>query len=219
MSFSMINRLFLTMDDFIKEACVGNLKDALAAEQKGADRIELCANLQVGGTTPSEKLITDAMNELKIPIRVMIRPRGGDFVYSSEELAEMTVAIEFCKSIGVEGVVFGVLNDDLSMDIAAISKLLTIAKPLKVVIHKAIDETPNLLETVRELIDIGGVTTILTSGGAATALEGKETLKQMLELAQRKIEIMPAGKVTSENVEALHGFLGSTAYHGKCIVS
>lgn len=219
MSFSMINRLFLTMDDFIKEACVGNLKDALAAEQKGADRIELCANLQVGGTTPSEKLITDAMNELKIPIRVMIRPRGGDFVYSSEELAEMTVAIEFCKSIGVEGVVFGVLNDDLSMDIAAISKLITIAKPLKVVIHKAIDETPNLLEAVRELIDIGGVTTILTSGGAVTALEGKETLKQMLELAQRKIEIMPAGKVTSENVETLHGFLGSTAYHGKRIVS
>lgn len=202
----------------IKEACVGDLKESIIAEKKGADRLELCAELHLGGTTPSEELILQAKQQVKIPLRIMIRPRGGNFIYSEAELAEMRNSIEFCKKAGVEAVVFGILKEDNILDLEAISELAALAQPLKVVVHKAIDLTPDPLEAAKELCRIGKIDTILTSGGKPTAFEGKEVLRQMIDSCGKELEIMPAGKVSEENLEELHLLLGAQAYHGKLIV-
>ena len=206
------------MNIFITEACVGSLDQILEARNKGADRVEFCDRLDLEGITPPRQMILNAKAEGKIPLRVMIRPRGGNFVYTDEEFREMISSIEYCKALGVEGVVFGILQADGSLDIEKISRLTKIAHPLKVTIHKAIDETPNPVDAVRELVLIDGVTGILTSGGKNTANEGKEVLKKMLEISGDRVEIIPAGGITRTNVKKLHSFVGAKAYHGKRIV-
>ncbi len=206
------------MKNIIKEACVGNLNEAIKAEKQGADRLELCAELHLGGTTPSEELILQAKQRVHIPLRIMIRPRGGDFVYSEEELQEMRASIEFCKTAGVEAVVFGILDKDNRLDLEKISELARLAQPLKVVVHKAIDLTPDPLEAAKALYELEGIDTILTSGGQPTAFEGKEVLQQMIECCGDKIQIMPGGKVSEDNLEQLNDLLGAKAYHGKLIV-
>lgn len=207
-----------SMKPYIKEACVDSLKQALQAEKNGANRIELCDRLDLGGTTPSESLIKQVHDKLSIPIRVMIRPRGGDFVYSKEELQQMITSIEFCKSLGVEGVVFGVLNKKNHLVLDQLSQLIETSLPMKVVIHKAIDLTPDPVVATTELLKLNGISTILSSGGNRTAYEGRENLKAMIAVAGQGFEIMPGGKVTSANLEALHAILGARAYHGKKIV-
>lgn len=204
--------------NYIKEACVETLKQAIRAEKAGADRIELCANLDIGGITPSFELIREVKERVSIPIRIMIRPRGGDFIYSQEEIRMMKMQIEYCKTQSIEGVVFGVLKRDNTLDVKTISELAKVAFPIKVTIHKAIDETPNIMQALEQLLMIDSVTTILTSGGKTTAEEGKKTLRGMIELAQEKLEIMPAGSITTANVARLHEFVNAKAYHGKRIV-
>lgn len=203
---------------YLVEACVETLKQAITAENNGADRIELCANLHLGGVTPTKELIRKVKKELQIPIRVMIRPRGGDFPYSSAELAQMRKTIEFCKEIGVDGVVLGVLKDDKTIDLSVLIELAKIAKPLQVIFHKAIDETPNILESVIMLKETGLVDGILSSGGCATALEGASALMEMLKRAGEELEIICAGKVTSSNLKEVHQNIGAGAYHGRRIV-
>lgn len=203
---------------YLKEACVGTLQESINAEKRGADRIELCANLEVGGTTPSENLIEAAKQKLTIPIRVMIRPRGGDFIYTEEELLEMQAQIQHCKKIGVDAVVFGVLKRDHTLDLENISKLASLAQPLKVVIHKAIDETPDILKATKDLSEIKEIDTILSSGGKATAVEGKGVLREMSEIAKDRLQIMPAGDVSNQNLEILHAAMDAKVYHGKRIV-
>lgn len=206
------------MSKYIKEACVETFQQAVNAEKEGADRIELCAALHLDGLTPSEDLILQVKKQLNIPVRVMIRPRGGDFVYSEAELDQMQASVEFCKTVGVEGVVFGILNRDRTLNLKAISKITNIAQPLKVIIHKAVDHTPYPLESLRELCKITGITGVLTSGGARTAFEGKEILKEMLNLSGEQLEIVVAGKVTHLNNEEMHKLINAKAYHGKLIV-
>lgn len=205
------------MDIFIREACVDSLDQALVAEKKGADRIELCSDLQYDGLTPSENLISEAKKRLNIPVRVMIRPRSGNFVYSEQELLQMEKAIAFCRKVGVEGVVFGILKSDHTLDLNLISRLAVQAFPLKVVIHKAIDDTPDPVKALADLTKLGGIATVLSSGGAKTAHGGREVLKEMIETSGN-IEVMPAGKITAGNVDELHRLLEARAYHGKKIV-
>jgi len=203
---------------FIKEACVETLEQAIAAEKGGADRIELCANLDVDGLTPPKDLIIEVSKHLNIPIRVMIRPRAGNFIFSEKELTEMKASIIICRITEVEGVVFGALKTDHNLNIDAISILTNLAFPLKVVIHKAIDDTPDLLKSLKKLSLIKGVSTVLTSGGANTVFEGEEILKKMIKISPKEIEIMPAGKITDVNLNVVHSLLGASAYHGKRIV-
>ncbi|WP_373055731.1 copper homeostasis protein CutC [Zunongwangia sp. H14] len=204
--------------NYLKEACVETFQQAMNAENLGANRIELCARLDLEGITPSKELIKQCMDRLNIPLRIMIRPRAGDFVYSEEEMEKMKSSIRFCKDLGVDGVVFGILNKDKTLNLDAISKLVNFALPLKVIIHKAIDETPHILTAVKELCQIGGITSILTSGGKLRALEGIPVLKNMIEISRNQVEIIPAGNITSENVEDIHLQLGAKVYHGKLIV-
>ncbi|MDN3595415.1 copper homeostasis protein CutC [Zunongwangia endophytica] len=206
------------MTNFITEACVESLDEALKAEALGADRVELCANLALDGITPERDVIKQAKDLLSIPIRVMIRPRGGDFIYSEAEFKMMKQNIEFCKSVGVEGVVFGILNEDKTLDLDRIAVLVEIAKPLKVVIHKAIDETPDILKATEDIVKINGINTILTSGGKTTAEEGISTLKRMIAIAGNQLEIMPAGSITKENLDQMHKSVDAWAYHGRQIL-
>jgi len=131
---------------YIKEVCVESVEQALLAEQKGADRIELCGDLSVGGITPDFSIIQKVKEKLLIPIRIMIRPRGGDFIYSEKEFEMMKMQIMYCKKVNVEGVVFGILKQDNTLDIERIKGLVNIATPMKVVIHKAIDETKKTIK-------------------------------------------------------------------------
>lgn len=207
------------MEGIIIEACVEDLEHALNSQAKGANRIELCSNLAVEGLTPSEKLIREAKETLNIPIRVMIRPRAGDFCYSQDELAQMRESIELCKKIGVEGVVFGILNEDNTLNIEMTKSLAEESYPLKVVIHKAIDSTPDPVETLKQLLEIKEISTVLTSGGKDNAFEGAEILKKMIRLAGDEIEILAQGHITKNNFAELHDLIGASAYHGKYIVT
>ena len=132
----------------IKEVCVDSLEDALKAEKNGANRIELCGRLDLDGLTPSRDLIRNAVSILKIPIRVMIRPKHPSFEYSEDEINTMIDDIKFCKSLGVDGVVFGCLDENSNFQMDQINRLSIIAKPLNVIIHKAIDYTSSILDSL-----------------------------------------------------------------------
>lgn len=203
---------------YIKEACVEGLAQAQNAEKQGADRLELCAHLELDGLTPDFETIKSVCHACKIPIRVMIRPKGGGFIYSDAEFLEMKQSIQLCKELGVEGVVFGITTSDNRLDIERIKELVQVASPLKVTIHKAIDSVTNPLEELGKLLKIEGIDAVLTSGKGQTWDEGQELLQKMVEKARKRIEVIACGKVTNENIEEVHKRIQSTAYHGKLIV-
>lgn len=202
----------------ILEACVETFEEALKAESLGANRIELCDDLSVGGITPSYALLDSVKKQLKIPVMVMIRPRGGNFVYDSSELKLMKQSIDVCKSLRVMGVVFGILDQQNLIDAKSTKILAEYASPLEVTFHKAIDETPDPVGSVETLAQIKGVTRILTSGGKATALEGARYINQMNEIATDHLKILAAGRITNENIEEISNILKVNEFHGRKIV-
>ena len=151
-------------------------------------------------------------------MRVMIRQRPGGFHYQEGEISEMIMQIGRFKALPVDGFVFGLLDETGHIDIPGTMRLVRAAHPFHVTFHKAIDATPNPVHAVRQLKELGGISTILTSGGAQTAIEGAETIRQMLEAAGDDLEIMACGKVTSENLSRVHDLIGAPAYHGRRIV-
>jgi len=201
----------------IREACVGNFVEAKKAQIAGAERIELCENLSEGGTTPSYGTVKKVLEKIKIPVLVMIRPRGGDFCYTSSEIDIMIEDIRLFKKLGVKGVVLGVLTKDNKIDYPILKKLLKETKGMEVTFHKAIDDILNPAGEIEKLVKLG-IDRILTSGGATTALEGKETLNQMIHEASGQIKIVVAGGVTRENFEEVRSKIPSTEFHGKKIV-
>ncbi|MEL7004544.1 MAG: copper homeostasis protein CutC [Bacteroidota bacterium] len=202
----------------IKEACTETIDQCIQAQQLGADRVEFCADLQNDGLTPAHEDISTAFGKLAIPIRVMIRPRAGDFVYNEWEIQKMKADIEFCKNVGVEGVVFGVCTTEGRLDLELISELAQLAFPLKVVIHKAIDHCLDPLIELKRLNTIKNVSAVLTSGKSKTALEGIPVLKSLLKAADSKLQIVACGKITKDNLAHIHNLLGASAYHGRQIV-
>ena len=157
------------------------------------------------------------MKKLNIPTFVIIRPRGGDFYYTPEEIEIMKEDIKVCKNLGVKGVVIGALNRDNTINYEAIQDMITLAKPMSVTFHKAIDELKDPVSEVKKLAKIG-VNRILTSGTKETALEGKEILKKMIKEAGDEIIIIVAGKVTKENLDKISTLIPTKEYHGKKIV-
>jgi len=201
----------------IKEACIENFTQAFVAQNAGASRIELCENLAEGGTTPSYGTIKACIEKLAIPSFVMIRPRGGDFVYSEEELQIMQADINCCKALGVPAVVFGLLTKDGAIDETNTRKLIELARPMQVTFHKAFDELREPLKGLETLIQLG-VDRILTSGTKATAHEGAEILNQLITRADGRIIIVAAGKVTKDNLNKLIQHIRTSEFHGKKIV-
>lgn len=201
----------------IREKCIGSFLEAIEAQELGAERVELCDNLTEGGTTPSYGTIKVVVEKLNIPTFVIIRPRGGDFYYTPEEIEIMKEDIKVCKNLGVKGVVIGALNRDNTINYEAIQDMITLAKPMSVTFHKAIDELKDPVSEVKKLAKIG-VNRILTSGTKETALEGKEILKKMIKEAGDEIIIIVAGKVTKENLDEISTLIPTKEYHGKKIV-
>jgi copper homeostasis protein len=201
----------------ILEACVENLSEALMAQERGADRIELCENLAAGGTTPSFGTIVTCKKHLSIPVIVMIRPRGGNFVYSNLEVDSMLEDIRICQKAGVDGIATGALTSAGDIDLHILRRLIHEADSLQITFHKAIDETRNIETEIEKLKDTG-IHRVLTSGGAPTAMEGSRMLNKLIHLTAGKLVILTAGKVTAENLDALSRLIPSTEFHGRKIV-
>lgn len=181
------------------EVCCNSLESALNAQEAGADRIELCSELGVGGITPSYGLIRLVKEQLKIPIHVLIRPRGGHFTYSNYELDVMKVDIEFCKEMGVAGIVTGVLTNDFYVHLDQMAELIALLKPLHFTFHRAFDWVVNPQEALKELEELA-VDTILTSGQQLKAEDGLSLLKTY-QTQVKKITLMAGGGINIDNAK------------------
>jgi len=181
------------------EISVEALESALAAERGGADRIELCADLSLGGVTPGTDLMRTTRAQVRIPIFSMVRPRAGDFVYSTAEFAEMKRSVVGAKEAGMDGVVLGVLTKQHRVDVERTRELTELARPSPVTYHRAFDEITDLHQALEDIIQ-SGAKRILTSGGAKSALEGAATLAKLIEAAGERIAIVPGAGISSINI-------------------
>ena len=195
-----------------------NLESALIAEKAGADRIELCDNYAEGGTTPSLATIEAAVRMLKIPVFVMIRPRGGDFIYTDIDFSLMKRDIELCRNAGAAGVVFGMLNVDNKIDSLRCAELISIAGSMKTTFHKAFDEIKDQKEALEKIISLGFYR-VLTSGGAPSAIDGTKSIKALLAQSAGRIQILAGGGVRSNNVIQLISLTGVSEIHSAAISS
>ncbi|MBV7531153.1 copper homeostasis protein CutC [Chitinophaga sp. sic0106] len=194
------------------EICAGSVTSCIAAEKGGASRIELCDNLLEGGTTPSYGTIALAREKVKIDLYPIIRPRGGDFLYSDIEFDTMKRDVLLCKQLGCNGVVIGILTPNGKVDKARCKELVDLAWPMGVTFHRAFDMTDNPFEALEDIISIG-CERILTSGCRNTAMEGAELLKELVERADDRIAIMAGSGVRSTNIDTLVKTTGVTEFH------
>jgi copper homeostasis protein len=194
------------------EICVDSAEGAFAAERGGADRVELCDNLLEGGTTPSAGCIKVARRGLKIGLQVIIRPRGGDFLYSAAELDVMREDIRMAKDLGANGVVLGCLTAAGDIDCARTEELIALARPLNVTFHRAFDMCRNPKTALEDLIKLG-VDRVLTSGQEATCLEGLELLAMLVQQAAGRIIILPGGGITPRNIRKIVAETGAQEVH------
>ncbi len=180
------------------EICVESTASAIAAQQGGAHRVELCQNLDVGGTTPAAEIIEQTRKSISIALHVMIRPRGGDFFYSEVEFAMMENDIDVAKGLKADGVVFGLLNPDQTIDRDRTELLVSRARPLSVTFHRAFDETAEPMKALEDVVACGA-DRILTSGQRKSAQEGIALIAKLSEAARNRTEIMAGAGITAEN--------------------
>ena len=200
------------MNSPLIEGCVDSYASAMAAARGGADRLELCANLSIGGTTPSHALFRQVRRDCGARINVLIRPRFGDFLYTEEELEEMGEEIAAFRNLGAGGVVIGVLTPDGELDTAWMARLMERAAGMEVTLHRAFDMTRDPFAALEEAVRLG-VTTILTSGQAGSAPQGKELLRELTAQAAGRIDIMAGAGVNQTNIRMLHAYTGVTSFH------
>lgn len=215
------------MKNFVFELCAESLEAARVAEAGGANRIELCSDLAIGGLTPGHSLMEATVEALRIPVHVLIRPRGGDFAYSSREFALMRCQTLEAKAVGAAGVALGVLHPDGRIDVERTRELVELAFPLKVTFHRAFDETPEVGQALEDVIR-SGADCLLTSGGAPNVLLGAPAIAKLREQAGNRLDVMAGGGLRLETlidvlrrtgVSYLHGSLlrktaGSNGSHG-----
>nr|WP_326125908.1 copper homeostasis protein CutC [uncultured Oscillibacter sp.] len=194
------------------EGCVDSYASAMAAAAAGADRLELCANLAIGGTTPSPALFKQVQRDCNVPINVLIRPRFGDFLYSRPEMEEMCTEIRAFRSLGANGVVIGALTPEGDLDTEKMRRLMDCAGEMEVTLHRAFDMTRDPLEALEAAVSLG-CRTILTSGQAAGAPAGLEVLKTLRTRAAGRIDIMAGCGVKKENIRLLYQGAGITSFH------
>jgi copper homeostasis protein len=194
------------------EISVETLEAAMAAERGGANRIELCGNLSIGGITPDDELLRAVRARVRIPIFSMVRPRAGDFAYSGAEFSEMRRSIAHAKESGMDGVVLGVLTKDRRVDVERTRELVEFAKPLPVTFHRAFDEAADLPPALEDVIQ-SGAKRILTSGGAKSALEGASVLGGLIGAAAERIVIVPGAGISARNIEQVAQQTGAHEFH------
>ena len=194
------------------EACVDSVASAVAAEAGGAGRLELCDNLFDGGTTPSAGMITAVKSAVRIPVFVIVRPRGGGFVYSDAELGVMHLDIEAARMLGADGVVIGALNEDATIHVAQMQTLRDTARDLPITFHRAFDLTPDLGASLDTLMALG-VQRVLTSGGSPTALEGATAIGALVKRGAGRIAVLAGGGLREENVQEVVHRAGVAEVH------
>ena len=182
------------------EVCAFSLESCLTAQSAGASRIELCSGLYEGGTTPSFGLISEVRKHIEIELSVMIRPRGGDFLYSQSEIKVMNADIEFAKKAGANGIVVGLLLENGMVDLHKTKEIVERASPMKVTFHRAIDVTPDPFEALESIIEAGCIR-VLTSGQKNKAIDGLDTIGFLVQKAQNRIEIMAGAGLNIGNVD------------------
>jgi copper homeostasis protein len=201
------------------EVCANSVTSALAAQNGGAVRVELCENLYEGGTTPSHGEILFARKLLHIKLYVLIRPRGGDFLYTDLEFDVMSADIRYCIEAGCDGIVIGILNADGTIDKKRCSELVRIAKQwgVGVTFHRAFDMCADMYQALEDIIEIG-CERILTSGGKSTAMEGASVIAHLIERAAGRIIVMPGSGINENNVADLVHFTAATEIHSSAKV-
>jgi copper homeostasis protein len=198
------------------EAATETLDSVLAAERAGANRIELCGDLSEGGTTPGGGLIAAVVGRRRLPVFVMIRPRSGDFVYSENEFETMIRDIELTRTMGIAGIVTGALDAEGRVDAKRTRTLVNAAGGLPVTFHRAIDSAVNLPAALEAVIE-AGVTRVLTSGGAPTALGGVDVIAALVEQARERVSIIAGGGVREHNVRDVIARTGVREVHARII--
>jgi len=196
----------------IVEIAANSLDSALAAEQGGADRIELCAALELGGLTPSAGLIAQVRERVRIPVYVLIRPRAGDFVYSESELGTMLRDVAQCAALGCDGVVIGALDENGAVDKRGCGELIAGAAKLGVTFHRAFDMARDLSVALEDVIALG-CERVLTSGGESDALQGAAAIKALVAQANDRICVMAGAGVDASNVASIRATTGAAEFH------
>ena len=200
------------MNKFILEICANSVESAIMAEKGGAHRVELCDNIYEGGTTPSYGAIEQARKMLSIDLNIIIRPRGRDFCYSDNEFEIMCNDILIAKSLGVNGVVFGILNPDGSVDIKRTKYLVKLANPMNVTFHRAFDMCRDPFQSLEDIIECG-CKRLLTAGQANKAIQGIEIIKQLVQKSNGRITIMPGSGIDESNIEEIYSKTGAYEFH------
>lgn len=197
------------------EVCVDSFRSATIAQQVGASRIELCTGLSVGGITPFYSLIKECISRLTIPVNVLIRPRGGDFLYEDDEFQLMKKDIEFCGKSYCNGIVIGILTREGEIDMERCSELCNLARSynLSVTFHRAFDCCNDQDKALSDIINLG-CDRILTSGGCHTAIDGIENIKRLVLLSNDRVKIMAGSGITTQNIETLLKYTGVKEIHG-----
>lgn len=192
------------------EVCVDRVQSAINAVAGGAHRIELCQDLAIGGTTPSKGLVSQTLKAVKVPVVVMIRPRAADFCYDDYEFQTMLEDIEWMHELGVQGIVTGILTPDAEVDMLRMQQVMHAAKGMEVVFHRAFDMTRDLFRAIEDIKELG-VCRVLTSGGKATAQEGLEQIRQLVQ-SQDSVQILPGGGINEKNA-TLFQRIGASQIH------
>lgn len=200
------------------EACCPDLSSVRTAVQAGAGRIELCEELGIGGVTPSETFLRQALDVAgDVPVNVLVRPRGGNFVYTPDEVEQMLRSIRMCRAAGANGVVIGALLADGTVDIGTVSRLVREADGLDITFHRAFDESADLAKALEDIIGLG-IKRILTSGGCPTAYLGRFVLRDLVLQAAGRITIMPGCGILPSNLNEIATITAATEFHGSKIL-
>ena len=194
------------------EICVDSVESAINAEKGGASRLELCSNLVEGGTTPSLGLLRVIKERVRIPVFVMLRPRGGDFIYSKDDYQVMKEDLMLFKENGADGIVFGILTPDGDIDVTRSREIIQLSRPLPVTFHRAFDMVKDPVTSLNTLISLGA-DRVLTSGQDSTALEGLPLLASLIEHAQDRIIVVPGGGITERNLQRILRESGAKEFH------
>lgn len=200
------------------EIAAFNLESALIAQQNGANRIELCKNMELGGTTPEADALSLAKLQLHIDVYAMVRPRGGDFVYTEDEFNQMLHTILAFKELDADGFVFGILTENNKIDVERNKALVDAAAPLPCTFHRAFDRCIDWRNALEDVIDCG-FSTILTSGNAQNVMDGLDTLHKLVNLADGRIQIMPGGGLRSNNLETIMSTTCASYFHTSAVIS
>lgn len=200
------------MEKYILETCVDCVESALAAEEGGASRIELCSDLVIGGVSPSLPLFKQIRKYTDLKVRVLLRPRYGDYCYSGYECDELNEEIEIFREAGADGVVVGILNPDGTLNTEQLSRFKETAGSMEIALHRAFDVCLDPLQAMEQVIELG-YDTILTSGQKPTAWQGRDILKELQKKSRGRIEILAAGGIGRDAIEKLIPYTGISSYH------